>query len=69
MQNAYKRETTIGFTYWELKSKRVHSKSKHKDTKREIRRARHKAKQELPKNIFEKNYLKGLTIYEVSDII
>ena len=44
MQDAYKRETVVGFTVWDVNCKYVKSKSKHKDAKREIRSARRKAK-------------------------
>lgn len=53
MQDAYKRETTVGFTCWDLNSKWVQPKSKHKDAKREIRRARRKAKNILKKDLTE----------------
>lgn len=44
MQDAYKRETTVGFTVWDINCKCASPKSKHKDAKREIRSARRKAK-------------------------
>jgi len=44
MQDAYKRETVVGFTVWDINCKYVRPKSKHKDAKREIRSARRKAK-------------------------
>lgn len=51
MNDTYKRETIVGFTCWDLNSKWVRPKSKHKDAKREIRRARRKAKQNLMKEV------------------
>ena len=51
MQDAYKRETAIGFTVWDINCKCVKSRSKHKDAKREIRRARRKAKLTLKKEV------------------
>lgn len=51
MQDAYKRETIVGFTCWDLNSKWVQPSSKHKDAKREIRRARRKAKKDLKKDL------------------
>ena len=51
MNNAYKRETIVGFTCWDINSKWVHSRNRHKDAKREIRRARRKAKQILQKEV------------------
>ena len=51
MNDAYKRETIVGFTCWDLNSKWVRPKSKHKDAKREIRKARRKAKQNLIKEV------------------
>lgn len=44
MQDAYKRETAVGFTVWDINCKCAKSKSRHKDAKREIRAARRKAK-------------------------
>lgn len=44
MQDAYKRETSVGFTVWDINCKCAKSKSRHKDAKREIRAARRKAK-------------------------
>lgn len=44
MQDAYKRETAVGFTIWDINCKCAKSKSRHKDAKREIRAARRKAK-------------------------
>lgn len=53
MQDAYKRETIVGFTCWDLNTKWVQPRSKHKDAKREIRKARRKAKLELLKSCQE----------------
>ena len=44
MQDTYKRETTVGFTEWDVNTKYASPKHKHKDAKREIRSARRKAK-------------------------
>ena len=54
MNDAYKRETVIGFTCWDLNTKWVHPKSKHKDAKREIRKARRKNKEKM-KNLLDNN--------------
>ena len=47
--DAYKRETVVGFTCWDLNTRWVHPKSKHKDAKMVIRSARRKNKKKLKK--------------------
>ena len=49
MMDAYKRETVVGFTCWDLNTKYVHSKSRRKDAKMVIRSARRKNKNKLKK--------------------
>lgn len=49
MMDAYKRETVVGFTYWNINLRYGRTKSKHKDAKMVIRSARRKNKNKLKK--------------------
>ncbi len=52
MKDAYKRETVVGFTCWDINSKWVHNKNRHHDAKMVIRSARRKNKEKI-KNMLD----------------